>query len=284
MFVHSRTSSLQVGFGPRAEMRDDFGRGERAGFEAAPRAARPRQRAARKPAANRSPAPVVSTTLATGAAATSTRSPPSIASAPAAPRVTTSVATLATARRCVVEIVAAGQVPDLVLVAEQDVDRARLDHAHHAFAAAGDAQAFGQSEGDRASGRVGDLGRPQHRRARPLGAPQIAFEEGDRGRADQLLVERLGRQLVARAGQVFIVRWASGVTRIRQRPVGGAAGQRRRFEAHAERRHVVRENLAELVVGDLADEAGAAARARRAPAMLFAADPPLISRAGPIAA
>ena len=43
--LHSRTKLLEVGFGPRAEMRDDFGRGDRAGLEAAPRAARPRQRA-----------------------------------------------------------------------------------------------------------------------------------------------------------------------------------------------------------------------------------------------
>ena len=45
----------------------------------------------------------------------------------------------------------------------------------------------------------------------------------------------------------------------------------------------MREDLAELVVGDLADKAGIEPE-RRDPAMLFAAEPPLISRAGPIAA
>ena len=61
---------------------------------------------------------------------------------------------------------------------------------------------------------------------------------------------------------MFIVRCASGVTRIRQRPVGSAAGLGRGQELDAERADVVGEDLAELVVGDLADEAGAAAQRR----------------------
>ena len=59
-------------------------------------------------------------------------------------------------------------------------------------------------------------------------------------------VERIGAQFVAsRPGQVFIVRWASGVTRIRQRPVGGPPDQRRRVELHAQRVHVMVEDLAQ---------------------------------------
>ena len=43
---------------------------------------------------------------------------------------------------------AAGEVADLMLVAEQDIDEARIDHAQHALAAVADAQALRQSEGD----------------------------------------------------------------------------------------------------------------------------------------
>ena len=65
---------------------------------------------------------------------------------------------------------------------------------------------------------------------------------------------------------------------------GGAdAGLRRRVELDPEAADVVREDLPELVVGELADEARREARARRGPATVLAADPPLASRAGPIA-
>ena len=125
----------------------------------------------------------------------------------------------------------------------------------------------------------------QHRRARPLRAPQIAFEVEDRGRRDQLL-RRAPRRVSSwlAPGQVFIVRCASGVTRIRQRPVGGppiSGGVSNRTPSAV---HVMREDLAELVVGDLADEGRACRPSAAIPAMVLAADPPLISRAGPIAA
>src|SRR6185312_13462537 len=42
-------------------------------------------------------------------------------------------------RDAVIELAAAGQVTDLVLIAEQHVDGARLDHPEHAFAAVADA-------------------------------------------------------------------------------------------------------------------------------------------------
>ena len=89
--------------------------------------------------------------------ATSTALRRSTATAPAAPRVMTNVADLERQLGdAIVEVAAAGEVPHLVLVAEQDVDRAPLDHPHHALAAAGDAQALGQSESDRPARRVGD--------------------------------------------------------------------------------------------------------------------------------
>ena len=126
---------------------------------------------------------------------------------------------------------------------------------------------------------------PSIAHARPFRAPQIAFEKGDRrptrissGSSASTVSSWLA------PGQVFIVRCASGVTRIRQRPVGGPSAQRRRFEPDAERSHVMREDLAELVVSDLADEAGVEPPSAATPAMLLAAEPPLISRAGPIAA
>ena len=61
---------------------------------------------------------------------------------------------------------------------------------------------------------------------------------------------------------MFIVRCASGVTRIRQRAVGIALSPRRSGELDAEAGNVVAEDLAQLVVGDLADEARAAAQRR----------------------
>ena len=182
-----------------------------------------------------------------------------------------------------VEVGRTGKKHCLVLIGEEDVDHPALDHPEHAFLAAGDAEAFRQSEGDGSTGLVRDLGGAQHRLAWPLGSPQIAFEEGDRGGADQLLVEALRRQLVAgaRAGVHRPLR--VGRDQDQAAPGRRAFLERRRFEPHAERVHVVRENLAELVVGDLADEAGIEPSAAT-PAMLLAAEPPLISRAGPIAA
>ena len=53
---------------------------------------------------------------------------------------------------------------------------------------------------------------------------------------------------------MFIVRWPSGVTKIRQRAVGGSPARGGRVEVDPDRADVVREDLAELVVGDLADE------------------------------
>jgi hypothetical protein len=61
---------------------------------------------------------------------------------------------------------------------------------------------------------------------------------------------------------VFMVRWASGVTRIRQRPVGSPPFSGGRPEFDPEGADVVGEDLAQLVGGDLADEAGPAAERR----------------------
>ena len=58
---------------------------------------------------------------------------------------------------------------------------------------------------------------------------------------------------------MFIVRSPSGVIRIIERAVGVPSVERRGREMDAERLHVVAEEAAELVVGDLADEGGAPA-------------------------
>ncbi len=60
--------------------------------------------------------------------------------------------------------------------------------------------------------------------------------------------------------------------------------ERRRLIGDAERAQIVREDMAELVVGNLADEGAALAEHRHARAAVFAADPPDTSTAGPIAA
>ena len=57
--------------------------------------------------------------------------------------------------------------------------------------------------------------------------------------------------------------------------------RQRRVEIGALRPQVMGEDRAELVVLDLAD-IGRARAERRDPAMVFAADPPEISRAGPM--
>ena len=197
----------------------------------------PRQRAARKPAANRSPAPVVSTTLATGAAGTSTRSPSFDRQRARGAARNDQRRNFGESLASAAEIARAGQLHCLVLIGEQDVDHRRSSIIPITPSlAAGDAQAFRQSEGDRPARRVGDLGGPQHRRARPLGAPQIAFEEGDRGRADQLPRRALGRELVARPGAG--VHRPLGVGRDEDQAAAGRrpAGQRRRVELDSERR------------------------------------------------
>ena len=58
-----------------------------------------------------------------------------------------------------------------------------------------------------------------------------------------------------------MVRSPSGVTLIRQRPVGAPPTSRSQVKVGADRLHVVGKDLAKLVVRHLADEGGAAAEA-----------------------
>ena len=63
---------------------------------------------------------------------------------------------------------------------------------------------------------------------------------------------------------MFIVRWASGVTTIRQRPVGGPSVAGGAAEGDAGGAQVVGEHGAELVVADPADVGGPSAEAGHA--------------------
>ena len=144
-----------------------------------------------------------------------------------------------------------------------------------------DAKAVGQSEGDLASRPPGDVDRLHHREARRLRIPEIAFEIEDRRALDLRFVERRDGQQLGGAEE--------GV----HRPVGVGGDQhhrargrlaeigRGRDELDAGRGEVVPVELAELIGRHLADEARLAAQGRDARRGV-PAEPPLISRAGPI--
>ena len=83
-------------------------------------------------------------------------------------------------------------------------------------------------------------------------------------------------------GKVLIVRWASGVTRIRHRPVGGGPG----ITGVSNRTPSERMSWAKIAPSwsSATWPTNAALRpSAAAPAMLLAAEPPLTSRPGPIA-
>ena len=117
-----------------------------------------------------------------------------------------------------------------------------------------------------------------HRRARTGRAPEIGLQIEDRRVADLLRIEHVGAELVR--GAAIGVHRPLRVGRDQDQAAPGrlAAAFRRGQELDAERPDVVDEDLAELVVGDLADEAGRPPSAAT-PAMVFAAEPPLVSRA-----
>ena len=104
-------------------------------------------------------------------------------------------------------------------------------------------------------GRVGDLGGLQ---AGGLGlrrVPEIALEIGDRRAADQSSSTSSGESSTQAPRKVFIVRWASGVTKITQRAVGGPE-RLACSEGDAGGADVVGEDLAQLVVAHAADIGG----------------------------
>jgi hypothetical protein len=60
-----------------------------------------------------------------------------------------------------------GELANLVVVGEQQVDRAGLEHRHHLGAVGRDAGDVGEGEGDLAAGLVGDPHRLVHRASGP---------------------------------------------------------------------------------------------------------------------
>ena len=129
----------------------------------------------------------------------------------------------------------AGQLGDLVLVGEEQVDRARLEHRHHLGPVRLDAGDVGQSEGDLAPRFVGDRHRLLHRRARAGRAPQIGFEIEDRRAPDLLGIERAGVELVGGAAEG--VHRPLGVGRDQDQAAAGrraaGSGGRQEFDAQA---------------------------------------------------
>ena len=79
-----------------------------------------------------------------------------------------------------------------------------------------------------------------------------------------------------------MVRWASGVTKIRQRAVGVAELALGGLEDDAIGLDIVAEDAAQLVVADLADDSRRAPPSEASPAMVLAAEPPETSIAAPI--
>ena len=204
-------------------MLDHFGRGDRAGPQAALQAralaARGRGSRRRTGRPRRSCRPLRST----GAAGIEIRSPFSIAIAPSGPLVTTSVGTLMLSSvERTLEVGPAGQLQRLILIGEQQVDPAAVDHPPEAFLAPGDAHAFAQGEGDLAARRMGDLDRLHHRRARLVRARTNSLR-GTGSRPRRSARGRAPRRSArgSRRGRCSSSAAPSGVTRIRQRPVGG---------------------------------------------------------------
>ena len=126
---------------------------------------------------------------------------------------------------------------DLGLVGEQDVDPAARRSARGSRRGGGRCRSCRTSVNAtlRPASRA-DLDRPDHRAARVLGVPQIAFEIEDRGVARSRLVERVAGRNCAAPRKVFIVRCPSGVTRIRQRAVGADIGRAAGVELDPEAR------------------------------------------------
>ena len=101
--------------------------------------------------------------------------------------------------------------------------------------------------------------RGAHRGARLFGVPEIAFEIQDRAVGDHRGVDRGGRQELAGAEEGVHGALAVGGDEDQAAAGGRVAGAHGRGELDADAADVVREDLAELVVGDLADEPAFAA-------------------------
>ena len=157
-------------------------------------------------------------------------------------------------REAGLEVVLTGQRGEFAFVDEQDVDHAVLDHRAEIVTVTVDHEAFGRGEGDLATRLARDLDGAAHGAAGLFGVPQIAFEIEDRSRGDQVLVHGGGWQELARAEEGVHGALAIGRHEDQHAAGGGLAVAAGRVEVDAGGAHIVAEYLAELVVGDLADE------------------------------
>ena len=217
----------------------------------------------RKPAANRSPAPVVSTSFSIGSAA--------------------NVGPLLAARgeRAVL---AARHDEDLHLVftAATAVSRCAMPASASISAwlrkgcrcvpcrsslnpsVAVDAEGVGQGESDLATGLASDLDRADHRIAGRFRVPEIAFEVEDRAVADLRLVQRARGQMLRGAEEGVHGPVPVGRHQDHRARGGRAHVRRRRDELDACGRQVMPVEFAELIRSDLPDEARAPAERRHA--------------------
>ena len=142
---------------------------------------------------------------------------------------------------------------DLVSVGEHRVDDAAAHEVDELAAETVDAERIRQRQRDAAIGGAGDLAGLEERRLRRRPVPHVAFEIDDARRADQGLVDVVGRQMGAGAEKGVHRPLAVGRHVDEAAPGRRAIGGGRGGEADAGRAQVGDEGAAEGVVLDLAD-------------------------------
>ena len=158
------------------------------------------------------------------------------------------------------EVALTGQRCQLVLVGEENVDLTRFDQLAEIVAVARDDESVGQGEGDLAARALRGGNRLAHGRAGLFRIPQVAFEIEHGRIGNGPFVERFGRQEL-RGTEVGVHRaLAIGAdedqaTRRRRLALARGGG-----ESDAAGADVVGEDLAQLVVRDLADEGAVGAQ------------------------
>ena len=153
-----------------------------------------------------------------------------------------------------VEIVEPGQRRQFDMVGEQYVDLPFGDQRAEIIAVAIDHEGIGQGEGHLPPGIARGGDGPAHRGARLCRIPQIPFEVEHLGGGNGFVVERGGRQELRGAEEsvhrpLAIGRHEDQAARRRR-----IAGPRRHIEGNPAGPDIVGKDLAQLVVGHLADE------------------------------
>ena len=164
--------------------------------------------------------------------------------------------------QAVVEAVHLIKRHQLRLVGEQNVDMA-LRQRPEIVAIAVDAERVGEAEGDTVAGGMGDIHGGQEGFLGPRRIPQVAFQVGDFGRLNQRAVDvlRSERDRGAKIGRhgALGVRGDQDQAARRLRP----GFRRRGSERNSQRLDVMRKDISQLIVFDLADEGGGGAQRRQ---------------------